>query len=341
MNIDFGQLLNRAWKITWNNKILWIFGVLAALGSGGGGGGGGGNSNFRTGPVQPSQLPGEWGRFLERLQQNGSTLIAISIAVICVFILIGLVIWLLSLIGRGGLIGGARLADANGRVAFGEAWSEGTRHLVRLVLLQIPLILLGLIVLLVVLVPVGLFVFSLVGSRAAGEFSQGQLGSLFAMLGCIFIVVCPLALVGILLRILIHFAQFAVVLEDQSPMAAYRRAWEVIKANIAPILILGIILIVAGFIIGLVISLPLLFVVVPMGAGFVASMALGQGAPIAAGIIFALVCCVVWVPVMLVLRGVFETWATSTWTLAYQQFIGPRADAPAAPYPVMPANPSV
>ena len=47
MTLDLGGILRRAWAITWNHKILWIFGILAGLA--GGGGSGGDNANrFRN-----------------------------------------------------------------------------------------------------------------------------------------------------------------------------------------------------------------------------------------------------------------------------------------------------
>jgi hypothetical protein len=49
---------------------------------------------------------------------------------------------------------------------------------------------------------------------------------------------------------------------------------------------------------------------------------------------------VLYVPVLIVLRGVYETWATSAWALAYGQFISPRPAAPVVPYPVTPGDAS-
>ena len=48
MNFNFGEVLTRAWQITWKYKVLWIFGILAGCTNGGGGGGG--NSGYRVGP---------------------------------------------------------------------------------------------------------------------------------------------------------------------------------------------------------------------------------------------------------------------------------------------------
>ena len=38
MNFNFGEVLTRAWQITWKYKVLWIFGILAGCSEGSGGG---------------------------------------------------------------------------------------------------------------------------------------------------------------------------------------------------------------------------------------------------------------------------------------------------------------
>jgi hypothetical protein len=45
--IDIKSILKRSWKILWNYKVLWIFGILLAL-TMGGGSGGSGNSGWRN-----------------------------------------------------------------------------------------------------------------------------------------------------------------------------------------------------------------------------------------------------------------------------------------------------
>ncbi len=54
--MEYGNVLKRAWRITWRHRVLWIFGVAAALfGAGNQGGGGGGNSLqyiFRSSDIQ-------------------------------------------------------------------------------------------------------------------------------------------------------------------------------------------------------------------------------------------------------------------------------------------------
>ena len=128
MNLDLGGTLSRAWKITWNNKILWLFGILASRGGGGGsnfnyntGGGGGGGTGG-----QPGNLPPEVQRFFDQLDPNMVT--AVVIGLICLGLILAIVVTALSVIGRGGLIGGIQRANAGSKVTFREAWGIGVKH---------------------------------------------------------------------------------------------------------------------------------------------------------------------------------------------------------------------
>ncbi|MGH2522198.1 MAG: hypothetical protein ACRDH2_06810, partial [Anaerolineales bacterium] len=148
MNFDFGDVLARAWRITWNNKILWLFGILSALGGSGSEGAQlrfGNDFDFSPGPGAPPQLPPPVERFFERLQEGDPVVVGVILGLVCVGIIIAVIFFVLSIIGRGGLIGGVQLANASGRVTFGEAWAMGQRNFWRLFVigLLIGLITLG------------------------------------------------------------------------------------------------------------------------------------------------------------------------------------------------------
>src|SRR5262245_20405187 len=125
MNLDLGATLSRAWRITWQNKILWIFGILAALMSGGGNV----DFSFQGGRPPIGQPDPRVEQFFRRIFGDDvpNVLLAAGVGVGCLGLLFLVVLFVLSIIGRGGLIGGIQLADANGKVSFGEAWRAGTR----------------------------------------------------------------------------------------------------------------------------------------------------------------------------------------------------------------------
>jgi len=320
MKLDFGAILSRAWKITWENKVLWIFGLLAAMGNGaagggggaGGGDGGGGGRDFGPGGLE---LPPPVRRFVESPDPQ---IIAIVIGVICVLVLIALVLFVLSIIGRGGLIGGVRLVDDNGRVTFGEAWRVGLRNFWRVFLigLIVGVVVIGLV--LILLVP-GIF------------FSITIIGLL-----CGLPLIFAFVVAAIVLGIVAYFAQIAAVVEDLSVTAALGRAWEVIRANLGDIIILGIVLIVAQAVIGVVIALPVIVTLIPIVFAVIGFINESQNMAVG-GLIVAGLCFVAYLPVLIVLGGVLETWITSAWTLAYRQFIRPMAAPGAQSAPLAPA----
>src|ERR1041384_5848815 len=116
MSLDFGAVLARAWKITWENKVLWIFGILAGLGSGGF------NfnsrfsnfSDFRNFSGGRPPLPPRFQEFLDRF--SPPMVFAIVGGIACLALIIFLIVLALSVIGRGGLISGVQIVEAKGKV---------------------------------------------------------------------------------------------------------------------------------------------------------------------------------------------------------------------------------
>ena len=188
--MDYGNLLSRAWQITWKHKLLWIFGILAAFG------GGGGRFNFGfTGPNMGgrgsggSPLPSD---LLYQLSRPET--VTVILAAGCVLVVIALVLFVIGLIARGGLIGGIRLAADGNSLAFGEVWAAGTRYFPRLLgialLLAVPVILIAVIF--------------------------GGIAILTSGIGliCLVPLLCLIVPAFIVAGIIAYFAQFAVVLED-------------------------------------------------------------------------------------------------------------------------------
>ena len=223
MNTNYSSLLSKAWNITWKYKVLWFFGFLAALGGAGwgnsSGGGGGpnfnfnfnsGSSNYRTGVYPRGDIPREWQSAYDQLAKiDINTWITIGVVAVCSLLLLGLVFWLLSIIGRGGLIGGILAADANGKVAFREAWDIGTRNFGRLFLIRLLGIAVSLLIGIIVFLPT-LFI----GLLTCG------LG--FIPMACVSIII------GMVLKAWFAFMDYAVVVEKRGVGEAIGRAWTIL-----------------------------------------------------------------------------------------------------------------
>jgi hypothetical protein len=316
MNFDFGRTLSRAWQITWNNKVLWILGILSAFGA---------HASVSFGnsfsPRFPNRTPEHPFPRLDQLfpNQNATTVLAIGLSIICVVIIVAVVVYVLSIIGRGGLIGGIQIADTTGHVTFGQAWAEGLKHFWNVLLIGLLVAIAGLVV--------GLF-FAF---------------PLFAL--CLWPLRCISFLLIPILGVFTYLAQIAAVTDNLTVGEALNRAWLVARANLGPVIGLGLALVIIDTVVGLVILLPFIIAAVPLfialtaylvslGMAVPQSTAIGQAGAATAAIIAGL-CVVVWIPVAVILRGILETWILSVWTVAYRQLSSQTGTAPApmAPTP--------
>lgn len=313
MNLDYGGVLSRAWKITWNNKILWLFGILSGLA-------GSGRVRFDYRSPFPSNFPqgvpasGDFEQFLRSVfgrDVDQNLIIAILVGLACVGIVVGIVLFVLGVIGRGGLIGGIQRAERDGRVSFGDGWKIGVQKFWTVLLI-------GLVVAIV-------------------SFVIGVMSVFAAATICLLPLACIGGLIIAVLGVYTLLAQIAAVTENLGVTDALSRAWQVLQANLGPVIILGLILVVINSVIGALLLLPLAAIAAPAIAAAVAFSNNSQAAGYGAAAISAL-CLVVFIPLMIILGGILQTWVTSAWTLAYSQF---SSRPSTAPVPAAPPAPSM
>jgi len=294
MNFNFGEILTRAWQITWKYKMLWIFGILAGCTNGGGGGGG--NSGYSTSPSDQN-LPPELKQFFHQMENfvdwvadNLWLFIAIMVLVFLVLMVISI---FLGTIGRIGLIKGSYEAEQGAeKLVFGELFSTSMPYFWRVFGLSF---LIGLAFLLL-FVPIAL----------SGVFTAG-IGFI-----CLLPLICLLIPVGIAVGIIIEQANRAIVLEDLSMFDGLKRGWEITKSNVGPILVMALILFGIGLVLGIVIALPIFLIVFPTIFAF----AMGEGQSFTP-LYIAGACFCLYIPVAWLLNGILTTFTQSAWTLTY------------------------
>ena len=294
--MDYGSLLSRTWDIVWNHKFLILLGVLVALGAGGGTGATGGSGfNFDGGrmPQQPPQAPDfpempRW-RGFENLQLPALPVVAV-ILLIGLALLVGLAVWVVSTIAKGGLIAGADTIADGGQSSFGSAWRAGWRRgwtlLGIAVLPGIPALILAVVGLFVLLIASG--VAPSLGESVRMPLNVGVFG-LLGLMGCI---LTPLIFV---LSLLQTFANRACMLEQEGVFSAYKRGLDVLFGTLGPALVLFLIQVVLNIGIGLLMIVP--------------------------GILMAL-CCVLW-PVLMLIQGAIAAYFSTMWTLAWRKWTLP------------------
>lgn len=314
MNFNFGEVLTRAWQIIWKHKVLWVFGILASCGRGGGGGnGGGGNSGFDAPSGQPPDLSPQALRWLQTIEENLTTIVVMTLALICV-------IWIVTIfigtIGKTGLIRGTAQVDGGAEaLVFGELFSGSIPYFWRMFGLSL---ILGLPVF---IIAVAIAVVVAGGLVASG----GEEGALLAMMGIIPVLLgclCLLVPVGFVLGIIFRQAENAVVLEDMSVIPAIARGWEVFKANLGTMILMAIILGVIGFVSGFVIAIPFFIIVFPAMLAYFA----GGGDSNIPLILMGVCTCLV-IPVAMILQGIIIAYTESAWTLTYLRLAKPQDNA--------------
>jgi hypothetical protein len=333
MKIDFGKTLTRAWQITWKNKPLWLFGFLIALASDSGSGGS--NAlNFRN-RLSDADLS-ESSEFLSPEIRNfivwinhidwNSAWVYAAIAVGCL-LLIWVVLILLSIRGHGGLISAILKADLHETVTVREAWTAGGRYFWRLLAVNAIHLLIG--------IAMGSVAFLVI----FGSLLLSLRGYLFDDRASAFPILLPLLILcpmyccvfasGILLSFYMYVVKLAVVIEDLTIGASFRRAGHVIKGSIGSLLIIGGIV----FVLGLGMGVLSVLWTAPAAGLFLAGIwpminQLGMiNMPLLylAGILF-----LISVPIGWLVTAVWVTWSNAVYTLVYRQLTLPPAD-PAHP----------
>ena len=120
--MNFGEIFSKSWKIIWKNKILWIFGIFAAILNGGGSGASSANGNSG---VNFSTSGNDWQEMFPRFEQFGYSIertfsninegawVGLAIAAAC-FVLFWIVLSVfLGNVGKAALIKGVVHSDDN------------------------------------------------------------------------------------------------------------------------------------------------------------------------------------------------------------------------------------
>jgi hypothetical protein len=318
-NFNFGEVLTRAWKIIWKHKVLWIFGILASCArrGGGGGNGGGGNRNFQTNPGGNTPFSG--GQTERVMNQVGEFLVQhmwIIVAVVMAIFLLSFIFYALGMIGRIGLIKGTSLAEKGAeKLSFGELWSESLPYFWRIFGMNF---LIGLAFFIVIVVPLILLIVILAMGGMVGGAKAGMAGMTFGLFACLIPIICLLIPIGWVLSMIIEQAQAAIVLEDLGMSDGFKRGWQIVKTNAAPIIIMFLILGIGGGIIGVIVALPIIFAILPILVG------LGTLRQSLTPVYISLACCAVYMPVLIFFNGILTAYIQSAWTLTFMQLAQPK-----------------
>jgi hypothetical protein len=326
--MDYMGILKKSWKVTWRYKILWLFGLLA----GAGGGGSSFNYSFpsNSGTSSGTGLPGsmsaaQFDMFLSRY-------LVLIIIVALFFVLLGLLMWIISVAARGGLIHLVNEAEEGREVRAAGGWHAGFSKWWRVFavgfLADLPVAILTLVTAVIVAI-------ATVGAIAASQGSSDAVGAAVAtaVTGlCCFLIVFVIAAVvlGVIFGIVKELALRYAVLQDRPIMESLKAGWHDLFAKRGAFLMF---LIMFGVGIGyaIVVGVVALVLVVPAVLMLAFSNWVGGSLMIFAAI-----------AILIVPAAMYSTFYHAVWTIFFRRMTGaePAPVAAAAPsYPIAPPVP--
>jgi hypothetical protein len=366
--IDIGKILKRAWRILWNYRTLWIFGILLALttasGSGGSGSSNGGsNATFNGGNGNPG-INWNSSPFMHDLyswfQQNIEPLLLHPDRYIATFVWIGLglllfiliVALLLALVHYPTETAVIRMVDEYERtgvkVGFRQGWKLGwNRRAFRIWVIDLVVSLPALL-LLVVLGGLGFLAF--LSARNGHGFTVAA--SLIAAIGCAFLFILAFIIVAVALSLLRQFFVRKAALEGAGIGESFRAGWGMFKHNWKSAGLMWLVMLgigigfgIAGLIVFfllipayIVLALPAVIVAFIPGLAVFGITSIFASGPLAwiLGVLAALpfFFLIVFAPLTLV-NGWYRIYASSVWTLTYREIqalesvAAPAAEVPA------------
>jgi len=337
--MGFGDIIKRAWHITWRYRALWVLGLFAGIsGASSSGGGSGGGSSFNSassgssGAASPEQIlrgldPASWGDQLSRY-------LPAIVAGTMLLVAIGFVLWIVGIAARGGLIQAVDAIEEGRTFTLGAAWDAGFGHFWRLlglsVLLGLPMALVGIGLALAVALPL------LSAFRMGGQ--PGP--AVFAPLCGAFVIGAPLLLVGgVILGSMSLLGARSIMLEGAGVFEAAGRAWRSFRTRIKDTLIMWFITLGLNLVAGIVVAIPLIVIIV---AAAIPAVFLIGSQSWATLIGVSSVAVLVITLLLMLYTAIWGTFTSSLWTIFFRRLTGREvpAEQPAPLAPQPPATPA-
>jgi hypothetical protein len=300
----FENLFTRSLRIAWRKPWLWLLALLAGETYGGGGetsGLGGGGTFPASGSASTSgfSVP-DLGWVPGWLQDRAGLLVEVA----AVLLLLGLVLFLLSCLASGALVGAVARIDSGERVGLGQAWQIGLSAFWRVLGFKVVQFLL------VLLAPLVLFLPPLLG--AAGWGTEGFIRGLLLDAPVGVAVLFWLPFVGALALLGLR----ACVLDGTGPIASYRSALGLLRRRFGRLLLTALLFFAVGFGAGVVLQVVFSVAGAPFGGTLLDDLVnsrWGEALQVAEGYL------AVMVPLTLLLGSAVGAYFATAWTVAYRR----------------------
>lgn len=333
--MDHFKILKRAFSITRDYRVLWVFGILLALTTAGGSSGNGSDNEAQFQPGVPHISP-------EVL--NGLIIAGVTLA--CVIFVLAIISLFVRYISETALIKMVDQYEASNekvtwRQGFRLGWSRASfRLFLTDFLIGVSMFVVLVLCLIIAGAPLLVWLTDSTPARVLGT---------VLTIGLAILVVLALIVVGIVLSLLIQFIRRAIVLENLSVLDGMRRGLERVRQRLGDAVLMGLILFGLHLVWAIVmIPVVILLMIVALLVGGLPALLVWAivnlfgsetVAYIVAGVVGAPLFILVIAGPMLFLSGLKETYVSTTWTLTYREFIALEvAKPPMAPEPAPPAE---
>lgn len=290
MNFNFGEVLSRAWQITWRYKILWLAGIIIGL------------IGILSAPISLIFNPA-FSSFSDPSEVNSQ---------LTSFLLVNGLVILLSILSIPIYVIGISVPSLATLQLERGSEQLNFRELVKGVLPYFWRIL-GI----VVLVWAGMFLVVMVSMACIGLLSVATLGFGILCIFPMFLLFIPLA---ILVYAIMEQGMAAVFVDDLGVSAALQRAWELVKQNFGVMALMSIIIYLGVTVISMIISVPMM---IPM-FGFISNMGtepdLQQLERLTRSMIWWMLA---FSPLYTVFQGLLLAFMQSVWMLTYMRLTKP------------------
>ena len=309
--MNYTDIIQRAARLTWRYKVLWILGILLALS-----GGSGGNTltytlNGNSGGMFPTMGP------LWNLPDPG---VIAGFVLLCCCLLAALIVvmTIVQYVARTGLY---RAVDQIEESGAGLTWRDGLRlgwsnRALRMFLLDlivgIALFLAAMLLLLVGAAPLLLLIFDNQALRIFG---------IVATVGLELLMFFLIMAAAIVISVLQQFWRRQIALADRSVGEALSLGSDMARRKPGDVAIFWLLMAVFGFVVGIVL-IPVFFGLIAVAAGIGFGLGYGTYALFDSFWLAVLVGAPFFLLIMglplLFLQGIFLVFESSAWTLAYR-----------------------
>lgn len=284
--IPFIEILKEAGRIVWRNRFLLWFGLLMALGS--------------PGSLNVNIDEKDFGGKGEYVTNFFETHWQIALIIVAVLFVVGIILFLISLVAKAGLVRSVNLISRNKEAGFRDGWSSGKKYLGKLFKLALLFFLATFVIVIVLAIPVIFLV-------VAKSWVSAVLVGLLAVA-----ILIPLLFVFALTKV---YAEFYIILSDLRVRSAIEAGYNLLLKNIGNSIIFSLLL-VAVSIAAAVILLPVagiaLVVLVPTGIAFYYLNTIAFA-------IFLGFAILLFLAAILFVSSIFQSYKMTAWALFFQE----------------------